>query len=261
MRKKLLIIILTVLVFLSGTALGVSAVYRVDSVTVNVSYVTSKASTAGEQLQKQLEEVYQKDAIFFADEDKAQEILAQYPYFQLSNFERVYPKRLVIDVVENAEMYAVEKEAGKSYLILRSDGTLLEQRADYINRLNGKENILFKGIDVGGEIGDVPTGDDCFTVMVMMGQTFSKQLDGGQRNVVSIEVLRRSPEWLFKVTMREGVSIYFHEPAVLTEEKVLEAVHVYQALKDVEKLTGRIYISENQGTILSQYSPIDELID
>ncbi len=261
MRKKIWIIILTVLVFLSGTMLGISAVYRVKDVTVNVSYVTAEARAAGEQLQTELEEIYKNDATFFADEDKARAVLAKYPYFQLSDFEKSYPKRLVISVVENAEMYAIEKEQGKKYFILSSDGTLLEVRENYVNLLNGKENILLKGLDVEAELGNLPTGDGCFNVMLTMCQSFSKKLDGAQRNVTAVEVLRRSPQWLFKVTMREGVAIYFHAPAVLTEEKVTEAVRVYQSLKQEEKLTGRIYISENEGAVLSQYSPIDEFIN
>lgn len=261
MRKKIWIIVLTVLVFLSGVTLGISAVYRVNDVTVNVSYVTPEARTAGEELQAKLEEVYKKDAMFFADEDKAREVLAQYPYFQLSSFEKSYPKRLVINVVENAEMYAVEKEAGKSYFILTSDGTILEARDNYVNLLNGKENILMKGLNVAGEIGVIPTGDDCFAVMLSMCQSFSQKLDGAQRNVTTVEVMRRTPELLFKVTMREGVAIYFHAPTTLTEEKVAEAVLVYQSLKQEEKLTGRIYISEKEGRVLSQYSPIDEFMN
>ena len=43
MRKRLWTILLTVFVFLSGTALGLSTVYRVDTVTVNVTYVTAEA--------------------------------------------------------------------------------------------------------------------------------------------------------------------------------------------------------------------------
>ena len=91
-----------------------------------------------------------------------------------------------------------------------------------------------------------------------MCQSFSSQLDGVRRNVVSVEVIRREPDLLFKVTMREGVVIYFNTPADFTEEKVTEAVRVYQSLQQDEKLTGRIYILENAGQILSQYSPVDE---
>ena len=195
---------------------------------------------------------------YFVDETEAQAVLAEYPYFRLSSFEKSYPKRLIINVTENAEIYAIEKEAGKQYLILGSDGTLLEIRDSYVNALNGEENVLLKGVNVSGVFGTIPAGDDCFATMLAMCQSFSEKLDGIRRNVVSIEVMRRNPEVLFKVTMREGVVIYFNTPAEYTEEKVSEAIRVYQSLKQEEKLTGRIYILANNGEILSQYSPVDE---
>ena len=226
--------------------------------TVNLSCVTQEARAEGEKLQKALEETYQSHSMFFVDETEAQAVLAEYPYFRLSSFEKSYPKRLIINVTENAEIYAIEKEAGKQYLILGSDGTLLEIRDSYVNALNGEENVLLKGVNVSGVFGAIPAGDDCFATMLTMCQSFSEKLDGIRRNVVSIEVMRRNPEVLFKVTMREGVVIYFNTPAEYTEEKVSEAIRVYQSLKQEEKLTGRIYILANNGEILSQYSPVDE---
>ena len=258
MRKKLLVIILTLLVLLSGTVLGLSAVYRVNDVTVNLSCVTHEAREEGEKLQKALEETYYNHSMFFANEEEAQEVLEQYPYFRLSSFEKSYPKRLMISVTENAEIYAVEKEAGKQYLILGADGTLLEIRDTHVNALNGEENVLIKGVTVTENLGEIPTGDHCFATILTMCQSLSNQLDGIRRNVVSIEVTRRTPEVVFKVTMREGVVIYFNQPASYTEEKVVEAVSVYRSLQQDEKLTGRIYILEREGEILSQYSPVDE---
>lgn len=258
MRKKIWIIALTVLVFLSAGLLGFSAVYRVKDVTVNVSYVTQEARAEGEKLQQALEEVYKNDGMFFVDEEKALEILVDYPYFRLSNFEKSNPKRLIIDVTENAEIYAVEKKAGKEYLILGADGTLLEIRDVPANVLNREENVLLKGVNVTVEIGKIPEGDDCFTTVLTMCQSFSAKLDGIRRNVLSVEVYRRSPEVLFKVVMREGVAIYFKAPASFTEEKVVEAVRVYQSLQQEQKLTGWIYIFESEGKIFSQYSPVDE---
>lgn len=258
MRKKILVIVLTVLVLLSGTGLGLSAVYRINDVTLNLSCVTQEARAEGEQLQKELKDAYQNHGIFFAGEKTAKEVLAKYPYLRLSGFEKSYPKRLIISVTENAEIYAVEKEVGKQYLILGADGTLLEIRDNATNALNGEENVVLKGVNVSERLGEIPTGDNCFAVMLTMCQSFSDKLDGIRRNVVSVEVLRRNPEVLFKVTMREGVVIYFNAPATYTEEKVSEAVNVYQSLGQDEKLTGRIYILENSGKILSQYSPVDE---
>ena len=257
MRKKILVIVLTALLLLSGTALGLSAVYRIKDVTVHLSCVTQEAREEGERLQDALENAYKNKSTFFASEKEARDVLAEYPYFRLSAFEKSFPKRLIISVTENAEIYAVDNGVN-GYLILGEDGTLLEVRETHINVLNGEENVLMRGINVSADLGSVPQGDDCFVTMLSMCQAFSNHLDGIRRNVVSVEVMRRQPEVMFKVTMREGVVIYFNAPMAYTEEKVAEAVRVYQGLQQDEKLTGRIYILESEGEILSQYSPVDE---
>ena len=71
MRKKLWTILLTVFVFLAGTALGLSTVYRVDTVTVNVNYVTEAAKVEGAALQEALEETYAGTSTLFAKQKNA----------------------------------------------------------------------------------------------------------------------------------------------------------------------------------------------
>lgn len=258
MRKKLWTILLTVFVFLSGTALGISTVYRVSDVTVNVSYVTEEAKKEGEALQARLEEVYQKSSIFFVNEKKAEEVLKDYPYFRLSDFEKSYPKRVIVSVTEDAEIYAIEKTAGKEYYVLSADGTFLDTRDTYKNSLNGEENVVLKGLNVAVESGKLPTGDGCFTSMLSICQNLSKQLNGIRTNVVSVEVLRRSPETIFKITMREGVKVYISAPEAYAEEKVQKAVNEYLSLTYEEKLSGRIILFENSGQIYASYSAVDE---
>jgi len=260
MRKKLWVILLTVLVFLSGTALGLSAVYRVNEVTVNVSYVSEEARAEGEKLQKELQNVYDGSSMFFAKGNKAQEVLSNYSYFRISSFEKSYPKRLIITVVEHAELYAVEDEGSGKYYILDADGTALDIRDTHVNSLNSEANVLLKGLFVNVQKGEMPTGDDCFSTMMTLCNQLSKELQGIRRNVVSVEVLYRNPETIFCVLMKEGVKIYMKAPQAMTEEKVKTAVTEYLSLASDEKLTGRILITENNGQILHSYSPNDEFM-
>ena len=132
MRKKFWTILLTLIVFLSGAMLALSTVYRVETVTVNVQYVTEEAKTKGEVLQAHLEEAYEGVSTFFVKQETADEVLKEYPYFRLISFEKSFPKRIVIDVVENAETYAVEK-AENEYYILSSDGVVLDIRDAIFN--------------------------------------------------------------------------------------------------------------------------------
>ena len=67
------------------------------------------------------------------DEDKAELLRGAVDFATTELYEVMTPR---------TKIYAVEKEAGKSYLILGADGTLLESRDTYINALNGEENVL-----------------------------------------------------------------------------------------------------------------------
>ena len=258
MRKKLLTILLTVFVFLSGAALGISTVYCVDTVTVNVHYVTEEAKTEGAELQVRLEEAYCGTNTFFAKQKTAEDVLKDYPYFRITDFEKSYPKRLVIDITENAEVYAIEKTPDEEYYILSADGVVLDVRDTHINRLNGEENVILKGLDVSIEKGSVPKGDACFTAVLSVCQEFSTMLNGIRCNVVSVSLRNRTPEMVLVVTMREGVKIYFSNPTQLIKEKVEAALSEYDGLTDAEKTTGRILVVENSGEIYPDYSSMDE---
>ena len=258
MRKRLWTILLTVFVFLSGTALGLSTVYRVDTVTVNVNYVTEAAKVEGELLQTRLEESYEGASTLFAKQKIADEVLKDYPYFRITGFEKSYPKRLVIDVTENAEVYAIEKTAGQEYYILSADGVVLDVRNTHVNLLNGEENVVLKGLLVAAEKGKVPTGDVCFSSVLSICQGLSGKLNGVRCNVVSVNLIRRTPEMVLSVTMREGVKIYISNPSDLTKEKVEVALTKYASLSDAEKTGGRILLFENAGEIYADYSSVDE---
>ena len=260
MRKRLWTSLLTVFVFLSGTALGLSTVYRVDTVTVNVTYVTAEAKTEGEFLQAQLEKAYEGSSTFFVKQKTAEEVLSDYPYFRVTGFEKSYPKRIVIDITENAEVYAIEKTAGEEYYVLSADGTVLDVRDNYINPLNGEENVVLKGLTVAVKKGKIPTGDDCFSSVLSICQEMSTILNGIRGNVVSVSLIRRSPEVVLAVEMREGVKIYISAPEQFTKEKATTALTKYTSLSDNEKLGGRILLFENSGEIYADYSSVDEFV-
>ena len=258
MRRKILVVVLTILIFLSVGLLGFSTVYRVESVTVNATVVSDAARVEAQALQERLTEAYAKDGILFVDEEKAEEIIKEFPYFRITAFEKDYPNRLIVSVQEDAEVYAVAQENSSNYYILGADGTVLGIRETYVNRLNGEENVLLKGLTAMGEKGKALSGDECISSMLLLCNSMSEKLNGIRRNVVGVEVYSRSPQLIYRVTMREGVSIYVGNPKVNTEEKAKLAIDKYMSLSSEEKLTGRIMISDNTGTLVVVYSPIDD---
>ena len=258
MRRKILVVVLTALIFLSVGILGFATVYRVESVTVNASVVSEAAQEEAQALQGRLNEAYKKDGILFVDDEKAQEIIKEFPYFRITSFEKDYPNRLIISIQEDAEVYAVAQENSSNYYILGADGTVLGIRETYVNRLNGEENVLLKGLTAMGEKGKLLSGDECIPSMLTLCNGLSEKLNGIRRNVVSVEVYSRSPQLIYRIAMREGVKIYVGNPKTNTEEKAKLAIDKYLSLSSEEKLTGRIMISDSTGTVVVVYSPIDD---
>ena len=121
--KKILIILLTVLVFLSAATLGISTVFRVDEVTVIAPVVSEEAKAEASDLQNRLQKAYEKKNTIFLDSELADKIIEDFPYFRITTFEKDYPNRIVVTVSEDEEVYAVQK--GEEYYILNSSGVLL----------------------------------------------------------------------------------------------------------------------------------------
>jgi flagellar basal body-associated protein FliL len=70
MQKKIWVIILTVLIFLSGATLGFTTVFRVSDVVVEVSASSADAETEAQELRARLKELYAKENIFFVKDEK-----------------------------------------------------------------------------------------------------------------------------------------------------------------------------------------------
>ena len=133
MNKKLVVLILSAIVFLSCAVLGISTVYRVESVTVEASLVSEEAKGKPASLQKELETLYERESIFFTDAKKADALLQSYPYFRVTGFEKIYPNRILFKIIENAEVYAVLNATGDGYYILGEDGSMLDERELTVN--------------------------------------------------------------------------------------------------------------------------------
>ena len=257
MQKRFWVILLSALIFLSGAILGISTAYRVERVTVESSLVSEEAIAEAQAFQERLEEAYDTASIFFANDGEAKKIIKDFPYFRLTGFEKSYPNRLIFKIIEDAEVYAVETGENE-YYILGADGMILGLRDTHVNTLNGAENVIIKGLRVTGENGVLPTGDVHFDPILALCKELSTELGGIRSNVVSVEVFSRSPETIYRVTMREGVKLYFGNPTEFVKEKTKAALNEYLSLTNEDKLSGRIVISETGGNIFTSYSEKDE---
>ncbi|MBQ8284302.1 MAG: hypothetical protein IJX75_04330 [Clostridia bacterium] len=263
-KKKILVIVLTSIIFVSVMMLGITSVYRIDEITLNSLVVSEIAKTESKELEERLLKAYDKDSYFSCDSKKAETLVKEYPYFRLTAFKKAGPNRLIIEIKEDAEMYAVPVlEQQNLYYILGADGVVLGIRETYINRFDGKDNLLIQGLNVNGEEGKTLTGDWVVHSLFTICNQASKLLNGIRRNITLIEVIRKASaeeETILKLTTREGVKIYVRNPASMPEEKAQKAIEKYLALSDFERLTGRIAVSDKGGEVLITYSDYDEFV-
>lgn len=257
MRKKnLLVFILTLLIFLSAALLGVSTVYRVSDVTVYAPVVSKEAQAEAKQLQSELFAAYEKDGTLFVNDEKAKAIVDEFPYFHLTKFERAYPNRIVIEVQEEAEVYAVPTADKKAYYILSANGTVLGERATYENRSDGVKNVLISGLNATGEKGEELSGDSCLDSLFTVLGYMHERLDGVRRNLLSVEVQRPATDekqTMFVCTMTEGVKLYIRNPYQDGLEKATAAMDAYFALSDAERLTGAVLVYDGENGAKAQY--------
>ena len=262
MNKKIWVYILTAVFFLSATLLGVTAVYRVDTVTVKASVVSDIAKAEADELQQRLYEEYNKDSIFFADAKEAKKILSQFPNFRLVSFKKSFPNRLIVSVKEATEVFAVPVVGDANrYYILGPEGKVLAVRDSYANSLDGESNILISGLLNVSEKNGRLEGDEYISSLMTFCQTATDMLGELRRNVASIEVLRMTStmdETVFRINTREGVKIYVGYPRKLTEKKAMEAFEKYLSLSAEQRMKGRIAVSDKSGEIIISYAEKDD---
>ncbi len=251
MKKRVLTIVLTVILFLSAVALGVSTVFRVDTVAVKATVETADGQSQIQNLQKELEALYDEQSIFSADKEKAEKLLEKYPYLRITEFERSYPNKITFTIVEDTETYAVEAKIG-GYYILGKSGIVITHRNEA-----GEHNVIIRGVQATGKRGYSLTGDSCWQSLLSLCEEMDEALKGLQKNVLSAEIKYRTPETVYAVTMREGVRIYVNNPTVLTKKKAQVAIEKYVGLTDRERMEGRILVVDAKGEVSATYDGTD----
>ena len=240
--KKIITIVLTVIVFFTAAFLGVSAVYRVEEVTLVVENVSSPALEEAEALRTVLEEAYLKKSTIKADDAAAKSAFENFAYFRLTGFEKDYPGRLVITATEDAEVYAVAN--GGNYVIYSGDGTKLSVRDSVKNRADGTDNLL-----VTSQTENLAAHFETSSVFLFL-KTLDALFGGIRGNVAKAELVRRAElEWV-RVYFKEGVqaAIYFPEEKAVEKANALYECYT-NGLTVAERTAGFVAVSKGAEAI------------
>ncbi len=257
MNKKFVVILLTVIVFLSSAVLSVATVFRVRAVDVEAAVISEIAKEEAEELKTRLLEAYKSDSSFSINDKKAREIIEEFPYFRLTGFKKSYPDKIIVSVSEDAECYAVKKSDTNEYYIVNAEGLILSIRDSALNRLDQAPNVIIEGDELRGNggKGELFSDSETWKTLLNFCNIMSNDLNGIRDNVVSIKVSKYAPEYCFE--MHEGVKIYVGVPEELTKEKALAAVEKYLSLSDAQRMKGKIMIASKDGNLIVSYDEKD----
>ncbi|MGN1052915.1 MAG: hypothetical protein ACI4SH_05950 [Candidatus Scatosoma sp.] len=235
--KKIVTVILTAIVFLSAAFLGVSAVYRVEEVTLVTHNVSAPAEQEAAQLKASLEKAYLKRSTILADATAAKEAVAAFSYFRLTGFEKEYPGRLVITATEDNETYAVSR--GGKYAVYSAEGTLLSVRETPKNRADGSDNLLVLGAEEAENFAE--------TAVFAFLHALDLSLSGIRGNAVKAELKKptsRPEDDYLTLSFREGVQAVIYAPGNDPQKKAEALYAEYTSgLSLFQRTTGTIYVS------------------
>ena len=240
--KKIVVITLTVLVFLSAAFIGVANVYRADDVVLDAKMFSMEAKEEAGLIQEELEELFAGESTLFVKEDLAKKVIAKYPYFRLTKFEKRYPNVIYVEATEDMEVFAAKVQ--ERYCILSENGTILNVRDDLNNRVDGNPNIVIEGSKPSGKMGETVNGAG-FAELLKICLVMSQKLNGIRSNIAKIEFDRVEDGGRIFLCMREGVKICLVHAHLLTEEKAVALTEAYVNMKPEERLTGFLHVTES----------------
>ena len=248
-KKKWITIILSVVLFISIGILGVANVYRVDYVSLQKATISDEAEEEITRLQKRLEDVYKGGNTLFVDQGAADIVLDDFPYLRITGFRKDFPNRIVIDIQEDEEMFAVKMGAG-DYAILSADGVYLSRRATVEGRSGDQPNIVVTGLTIDGAFGRVISGGDLSAgfVATVKAMAAVEGMGGTLRgNVVEIDVSVPASSdgvTLMTLKMREGLTGRIYSFGERSAEKAKTFINAYMQLEDNQKSSGYIMVEE-----------------
>lgn len=253
--KKIITILLTLVLFLSATALGVTSVYRVEKLDLNIRFVSEDAKIEAESLRLELIKLYDKESVFTVKRETAESTFANYPYFRMTDFKIEYPNKLVVEAIEDAEVFSVKN--GEEYYILGLDGTILSVRETPENRSDKKANVAITGMEISGAKGQPCIGEKINGILPLLKE-LSVRFDGLRSNLVSVEYqLLGGTIEQYDLFTKEGVVIRVRQAKEFVEEKAEKIANIYLSLKDDERLKGSIYVASGDGKTTVVYYPTE----
>lgn len=254
MRKRIVVLSVSVLLFFAVILVGVLTVFKVDDVALYYNDSTETGLIYRDEMKEKLDEYCLKKNILFLREPKIIALFSDTKYVNTVSVRKIYPNKIVVYAKEETEVFAVN--FGGEYVMFDEMGNILSTAKENKNRADGHTNILLEGFSFDGEKWlDYQETELAFRAY----QILNEELEGARSNLKSISLLKptsSSKDDFLEIQTQEGVVMQMSAPASKMREKLLKLVSSYRSLSTEEKLFGVIHAFEREGSeeILSEYT-------
>ncbi len=261
MRTKVRVILSTLAALLllgAAIAAGLNAVFTVTYVRADFSTFSEDGNRDAAELKQKLDAFVGKSTTFL-DLDEVAETVKEYPHFTVSSLKKGFPSTVEISILEREEVYAYAAADG-SYTFLDGEGKHLTDGNASIKNRAGGENILLENFSLQISQTGEAEGEYFSELLSVMG-SFAKTFSELRANIVSVSLGLGTADRenvIFRIGMKEGVTLVLVNPSSLPEEKAALAIARYAALSDEKRLYGLITVYETaDGMIGSDYTSHD----
>lgn len=244
MKKKRLLIILSVFVFISILIILSSEVFSLAKVEINYLTTTSNIVQTDEDILEAANFPYGANVFMLSKGEYVEKIEEINPYIKVVNIETVFPNLLRVHIRERNEVFAI-KYGNNRHLICDEELKILRVSDAYSN--TNDNAILLTGITI--DEADLSAGD-FLTVATQQNnliKTVYKSIKQWNTSLVflraNIEEVVANSEAIDNVTlkMRTGVEIIVYDVTEFAGQKFNLAFSVYEASPE-NKTSGKISV-------------------
>lgn len=234
MKYKRLLVLVTCLFFLTVTAICFFALFKVADITVMAEIVNGSTENIVSVTEDGVKKYKSKNLVFLNEENLREELESKTPYLKVESIKKTYPNVLSVKVTERQEVFCIKN--GGNYYALTSDFYCVAKKADNLNNVDGKRNIIINcslsdysndALSVGKTFGF----NDKITQQYILSalNSFADMRD----DLLSVTVKVKENSFYNRqivLKMTEGVEIVLDNANVKTLEKINFAYDYYRVL-------------------------------
>ena len=267
MKSKKLVVMLSILAFLTVLIVLNSTLFTLQ--TVNVNWLTTKYELSGLKDDDITNNVLKGESIFLLNKQNiADKLEKEYPYLRVVSIETKFPNKIVIHSAEREGMFAVDLGAGE-FAIIDGLGKVLRFATDNIfvgNDLGTKPiRLIFNEGSLNHDnfvVGEAVKHDKIVTIVNQLSTTLAEAGHSPTTSkgvFTSINVEFAGERCKINMNTRNGMKICINNAEEYTTEKFLLALERYNYWQQEGVVSGTInaWYNERHDKIYAAHDALD----